>query len=187
MGGGAGSRKDQDKRLFQTFKIKALGVGSNNNLFSDKSLTKVCGRSRHSLEDLAIKNAIHLTNNSLLENLSILTRLQRLDLSYTKQIDDVVVKSVAMNVRNLKKLCLRFLGEITGESVALALENLKLLEGVDISGCFKVNLDTLMSKFRDNRSLRCLLLEYLFTQPYHLYHLKHSNLETLSLFCKSFS
>ena len=59
-------------RLFQTFKIKALGVGSNHNLFSDKSLTKVCTRSRHSLEDLAIKNAIHLTNANLAENLSLL-------------------------------------------------------------------------------------------------------------------
>jgi hypothetical protein len=100
-------------------------------------------------------------------------------------VDDTVVKAIANSVKNLRKLSLRFLNEITGDSVALALENLKLLEGVDISGCFKVNLDALMGKFKDNRSLKCLLLEYLFIQPYHIYQLKHSNLETLSLFCKS--
>jgi hypothetical protein len=73
-----------------------------------------------------------------------------------------VIKTVSQNVKNLKKLSLRFLNEITGESVAFALENLKFLEGVDLSGCFKINLDALMGKFKDNKQLKCLLLEYLF-------------------------
>lgn len=114
-----------NQRLFETFKIKALGLGTMHNLFSDKSLAKVCNRSRHSLEDLAIKNAINLTNSCISESISPMYKLQRLDLSYTKQIDDVVVKQIAFHVRGLKKLSLRFLSEITAESVSLALENLK--------------------------------------------------------------
>lgn len=86
------SENENKQRLFQTFKIKALGLGTAHNLFSDKSLAKVCNRSRHSLEDLAIKNAINLTNSCIAESISPLQKLQRLDLSYTKQIDDAVVK-----------------------------------------------------------------------------------------------
>lgn len=178
------TNQDENKhRLYQTFKIKALGVGSNHNFLSDKSLTKICQRSKNSLEDLALKNAVYLTNSCLVENLSSLQRLIRLDLSYTKQIDDSVIKIVAVQFRNLKKLSLRFLNEITSESVSLVLEHQKLLEGLDLSGCFKINLDTLMIKFRDNKQLTCVLLEYLFLQPYHLSHLRYTRIHTLSTFC----
>ena len=106
---------------------------------SDKSLSKVCFRSKHSLEDLALKNAVHLTNESILENLSLLQRLVRLDLSYTKQIDDVVIKAIANKMRSLKKISLRFLNEITSDSIVMILDQQKMLEGLDISGCFKVS------------------------------------------------
>jgi hypothetical protein len=111
----------------------------------------------------------------------------RLDLSYSKQIDDTVVKAVAVNLRGLRKLCLRFLNLLTAESILCVLEHLKQLEGLDISGCFAISLDGIMTRFRDNTKLRCLLLEYLFVNPYHLYHLKSTRLQTLSLFCKSLS
>ena len=159
-------------------------MGSNHNFMSDKSLSKVCFRSKHSLEDLALKNAVYLTNESILENLSLLQRLVRLDLSYTKQIDDVVIKAIATKMRSLKKISLRFLNEITSDSIVMILDQQKMLEGLDISGCFKVNLDSTMVKLRDNKHLRCLLLEYLFIQPQQLYHLKATNIQTISLFCK---
>lgn len=141
---------DKQKRLFQTFKIKALGVGSAHNFISDKSFAKVCIRSRHSLEDLAVKNALLISNQCLIDNVTQLSRLSALDLSYSKQVDDSVIKAIALSLRNLKKLCLRFLALLTSESICLALENLKNLEGLDISGCFAVNLDVAMIKLRGN-------------------------------------
>ena len=72
-------------------------------------------------------------------------------------------------MRNLKKLCLRFLNLITQESVNMVLDHLKLLEGLDLSGCFGVNLDLPMYKLRDHQHLSTLLLEYLFVLPTHLY------------------
>jgi hypothetical protein len=65
----------------------------------------------------------------------------RLDLSYSKEIDDSVVKVIAHDIRTLKKLCLRFLTKLTSDSMTLVIDNLKLLEGLDISGCFGINLD----------------------------------------------
>lgn len=115
----------------------------------------------------------------------MLPKLMRLDLSYTKQIDDSVVKSIALNLRNLKKLTLRFLNEISADSIVAVIEHQKFLEGLDISGCFKVNLDAILVKMRGNRSLKCLLLEYLFIQSYQLSHLRFTHLRTLSLFCKT--
>jgi hypothetical protein len=115
--------QDNRHRLYQTFKIKTQGVGSNHNFLSDKTLTKVCLRSKHSLEDLALKNAVHLSTGCLSESLPILERLVRLDLSYSKQIDDVVIKSFGSKLRNLKKLALRFLNEISAESLLVVIDN----------------------------------------------------------------
>lgn len=143
----------------------------------------MCQKSRDSLEDFAIRNAINLTNLCVSENLASLKRLVRLDLSYTKQLDDTVIKAVAGEMRNLKKLCLRFLNLITHDSVNLVLEHLKLLEGLDLSGCFGVNLDLPMYKLREHQHLSTLLLEYLFVLPTHLYQLKLSRIHTVSLFC----
>ena len=89
-----------------------------------------------------------------------------------------------MELRNLKKLCLRFLTLITAASISKVLEQSKL-EGLDISGCFNVNLDMTMMKMKTNQtSLKCLLLEYLLIQPFHLSHIRSSKISTLSLFCK---
>ena len=41
------------------------------------------------------------------------------------------------------------------------MENLRLLEGLDLSGCFGINLDLPMHKLKGNQSLSTLLLEYL--------------------------
>jgi len=146
----------------------------------------VCQRSRDSLEDFTVRNATNLTNSCFSENLGILKRLIRLDLSYSKQVDDTVIKTIAVELRNLKKLCLRFLSLITHESVNYIMDNLKLLEGLDLSGCFGINLELPMIKLRDNQKLSCLLLEYLFVLPSHLYYLKCTKIHTLSLFCKSY-
>ncbi len=152
---------------------------------SDKSFTKICVKSRDSLEDLAIKNCIHLTNSCLSDNIGHLKRLIRLDLSYSKQIDDTVVNVIALELRNLKKLCLRFLSQVTALSISKVLE-FSNLEGLDLSGCFNVNLDLVLVKLKNNNaSLKCLLLEYLMVQPFHLYHLRSSKIQTLSLFCKA--
>jgi hypothetical protein len=118
------------------------------------------------------------------ENLGGLKRLTRLDLSYSKQIDDSVITTVACEIRNLKKLCLRFLNLITHESIIKVVDNLKLLEGLDLSGCFGINLELPMIKLRDNPKLTCLLLEYLLVMPSHMYHLRYTKVHTLSLFCK---
>lgn len=137
------------KKLFQTFKIKALGITSTHNLLSDKSLTKICVKSRDSLEDLTIRNCVHLTNTCLSLNIGYVKRLIRLDLSYSKQIDDTVVNVIALELRNLKKLCLRFLALLTANSIAKILEFSKL-EGLDLSGCFNVNLDLALVKLKKN-------------------------------------
>ncbi len=71
-----------------------------------------------------------------------------------------------MQMRNLKKLCIRFLNLVTAEGVGMVVDNLKMLEGLDISGCFTVNLDQVMSKVRGNTNLKMLLIEYLFIQPH---------------------
>lgn len=126
-----------------------MGINSTHNFFSDKSFSKICVKSRDSLEDLAIKNCIHLSNTCLSDNLGSVKRLIRLDLSYSKQIDDTVLNVIAIELRNLKKLCLRFLTLITATSVGKVLEYSKL-EGLDISGCFNVNLDLVLIKMKTN-------------------------------------
>ena len=73
---------------------------------------------------------------------------------------------------------------ITHESISKVVDNLKLLEGLDLSGCFGINLELPMIKLRDNPKLTCLLLEYLLVMPSHMYHLRYTKVHTLSLFCK---
>lgn len=63
-------------------------------------------------------------------------------------------------------------------------ENLKTLEGLDISGCFSVDLSCLI-KLRYNKTLKCLLLEYLLVRSEQLKHLTEAGINTLSVFCKS--
>jgi hypothetical protein len=68
--GAACGQNDNQYRLYSSFKIKALGVGSTHNFLSDKSLIKICLKSRYSMEDLALKNALQLSNSCLSESIS---------------------------------------------------------------------------------------------------------------------
>jgi hypothetical protein len=61
------------------------------------------------------------------------------------------------------------------------LDNLKGLEGLDISGCFSIDLGCL-TKLKGNQILRCLLLEYLLLKPDHLKPLQDTQIGTLSVF-----
>ena len=60
-----------------------------------------------------------------------------------------MLNAIALELRNLKKLCLRFLTLITAASIGKVLEYTKL-EGLDLSGCFNVNLDLVMMKMKSN-------------------------------------
>jgi hypothetical protein len=72
-----------------------------------------------------------------------------------------VVKIVAVELKSLRSLCLRFLSLVTASSLTVAFDNLKFLEGLDISGCFNINMDLVLLKMRENHSLKKLLIEYL--------------------------
>jgi hypothetical protein len=82
----------------------------------------------------------------------------------------------------MRNLSLRFLNLLTGEALKVILD-LKFLEGLDISGCFGIDLGTL-SRLRGNIILKCLLLEYLLVRCDHIRNLADSKVHTLSLFCK---
>lgn len=83
----------------------------------------------------------------------------------------------------MKNIGLRFLNNITKEPIIKILENMRGLEGLDISGCFSIDLQCL-SKLRGNRTLKCLLLEFLLVKSEHLKNLVDTNVHTLSIFCK---
>ncbi len=154
-------------RLFQTFKIKTQAINSRYNFMSNTSLKNLCERSYASLQDLCIRNAQCLTNEVIVKSLSQMKNLQKLDLSYCKQIDDTTVTTLCVELPQLKNISLRFLNLITGESLKAVLENLKGLEGLDISGCFSIDLGCL-TKLKGNQVLKCLLLEYLLLKSDHL-------------------
>jgi hypothetical protein len=116
-------------------------------------------------------------------SLSLLTNLVKLDLSYCKQIDDSTVVALCTKLPQLKNVSLRFLNLLTGESLKACLEHLKNLEGLDISGCFQMDLAHL-NKLRSNKVLKCLLLEYLLMKSDNLKPLQDSSISTLSVFCK---
>lgn len=70
----------------------------------------------------------------------MLKSLQKLDLSYCRQIDDSVVSAVATELPQLRNIGLRFLNNITKDSITKILDNMRGLEGLDISGCFSIDL-----------------------------------------------
>ena len=86
-------------------------------------------------------------------------------------------------MKHIKNLSLRFLNLLTSETLKAIFENFKGLEGLDISGCFGMDLNGL-SKLRGNNNLKCLLLEYLILKTENLKHLLDSKVSTLSVFCK---
>lgn len=87
---------------------------------------------------------------------------------------------------NLKSLSLRFLNQITGESLKAIIDNMKGLEGLDLSGCMNVDLAPL-TKLRNNTSLKGMLLEFLNIKSEHIKALKETQITTLSIFCKPLS
>ena len=174
---------EQSGRLFETFKIKTVAVNSKHNFLSDTSLRSLCRQSRQSLKDLCIRNGPWLSNDAIVSSISMLNSLIKLDLSYCKQVNDAAIRSLAIAVPNLKNLSLRFLGELTGEGLKSVLEHQKGLEGLDLSGCFAIDLSAL-NKLRGNTTLRCLLLEYLQVNTDNIKSLQDSKITTLSVFCK---
>lgn len=118
----------------------------------------------------------------MIEGLSQLVNLQKLDLSYSKQIDDATLIELSLILpKRIRNLSLRFLDKLTGDSLKAILENLIFLEGLDISGCFGLDLSVLC-KLRGNTALKCLLLEYLLLKSDHLKHLQDTRVSTLSMF-----
>jgi hypothetical protein len=119
------------------------------------------------MQDFCIRNGQYLSNESLTMSLSMLKGLVKLDLSYCKQIDDKVVLALCSEMKLIKNLSLRFLNLLSGESLKAVVENFKEIEGLDISGCFGMDLGCLQ-KLRGNNTLKCLLLEYLPLKTEHL-------------------
>jgi hypothetical protein len=78
-------------------------------------------------------------------------------------------------------LSIRFLNLLTSESLIHIITNLKNLSGLDIAGCFSMDLQAL-SKCRSNTSLKCLILDYLPVKQEHILFLSETQIETLSLF-----
>jgi len=107
--------------------------------------------------------------------------LQKLDLSYCKQIDDKVAVTLCSELPQLKNISLRFCNLLTGETLRAITDNLKDLEGLDVSGCFAMDLSGLL-RLRGNSVLKCLLLEYLVIKSEHLRPLKDTQISTLSVF-----
>jgi len=95
------------------------------------------------MQDFCIRNGQYLSNETLTVSLSMLKSLIKLDLSYCKQIDDKVVLALCSEMKLIKNLSLRFLNLLTGDSLKGVLENFKGLEGLDISGCFGMDLGCL--------------------------------------------
>lgn len=91
-----------------------------------------------------------------------------------------------MALPKLKNLSLRFLSALTGESLKAILDNQRALEGLDISGCFGMDLGCL-TKLRGNSVLRCILLEYLLIKSDNIKALHESKITTLSVFCNHYS
>jgi hypothetical protein len=172
-----------NQRLLKTFKIKTKAINSQYNFISDSSLIKLCDRSRYSLEEVCIRNGTYLSNQTLSDSLVILQNLQKLDLSYCRQVTDDVVIRVATELSSLKNIGLRFLNLISGEAIKQIFDSCRNLEGIDFSGCFSVDLNCLI-KLRGNNKLKCLLLEYLMVKSDHLRHLEDSTVSTISIFCK---
>jgi len=105
----------------------------------------------------------------------MLKNLQKLDLSYCKQVDDSVILALCgAELKQMKNFSLRFLNLLTSESLKAIFETFKGLEGLDISGCFGMDLQSL-SKLRGNTTLKCLLLEYLLIKSDHLKTLQDSS------------
>jgi len=130
---------------------------------------------------VCIRNGSYLSNQALSDSLVILKNLQKLDLSYCRQVNDAVVIKAATELPSLKNIGLRFLSLLTGESIRQIFDSCKNLEGLDISGCFSVDLNCLI-KLRGNSKMKCLLLEYLMVKSEHLRHLEDSAVSTLSIF-----
>eukprot|EP00347_Sterkiella_histriomuscorum_P022700 403337486 len=176
-----GANSGRNSRLLKTFKIKTKAINSQHNFISDGSLHKLCYKSRSSLEEISIRNGTQLTNIAITKSISMLNSLQKLDLSYCRQIDDSVISSLSIELPQLKNIGLRFLNNITKDSLIKVLDNMRSLEGLDISGCFSIDLQCL-TKLRGNRQLKCLLLEYLMVKSEHIKNLIDTNINTLSIF-----
>lgn len=101
----------------------------------------------------------------------MLINVQKVDLSYCKQIDDGTLITLAKTLpKQIRNLGLRFLDMVTGDSLKAILENLIHLEGLDISGCFGMDLSALC-RLRGNCTMKCLLLEYLMLTSEHIRYL----------------
>lgn len=114
-------------RLFKVFKIKSKSISSQDNFISDSSLQNLCYGSKDSLEEICIRNAHKLSNPNLINCLTAIQSLQKLDLSYCKQIDDEVITSICSKLTNLVSLSVRFLDLLTSESLNQIFVNLKNL------------------------------------------------------------
>ena len=83
----------------------------------------------------------------------------------------------------LKNVSLRFCSLLTVETLKAICDYQPNLEGLDVSGCFAMDMSGLV-KLRGNTILKCLLLEYLLLKSDHLKPLIDTRLTTLSVFCK---
>jgi hypothetical protein len=83
----------------------------------------------------------------------------------------------------LKNVSLRFCSLLTGETMKAICDYQQNLEGLDVSGCFAIDMSTLV-RLRGNTILKCLLLEYLLLKSDQLKPLTDTRISTLSVFCK---
>lgn len=172
----------EQNRLLKIFKIKSRSINSPDNFISDSSLFKICRKSKESLEELCIRNGDRLSKENLIKSIQILNKLQKLDLSYTRQVDDSAINELYLQRKPITSLTMRMLKNLTSVGLRQILLNCPNLEGLDISGCVKMDLLELIH-IRRMLSLKTLILEYLELSFKHCQFIADSRVETLSLFC----
>lgn len=118
--------------------LKELGIDGVNNLQKDIALVPIS--KLHQLTTLNLSNSINVTANgfSLLFRKRNLEFLQNLNLSSCIQVDDSVVKKIAMNCPNLEILNFGQCILIRDKEVKLLIKNCHLIKELQLCGVPKL-------------------------------------------------
>lgn len=171
--------------LLKTFKMKAVKVNSKYNYISNTTLKKLCHKSRKSLRELAIRGATCLTADGIVESIGELFNLQKLDLSYSKMVnDDVIEQILKTNGDQLQSIALRCLPEITKRTIMALHKYAPNLQQLDVSGCRGIELDSFFA-LRDFPCLTDLLIDFLEPTHSHMAYIADcARIQKLSTFRK---
>jgi hypothetical protein len=143
--------------LFEAFHILPRRNNELDNFISNESVNNICTASKYTMKDLNLRVCSKLTNR-IVEAISACTFLEKVELSNNRIIDDVAIERIAQCCSNLKTLNLSGLKNITEKSIVAIGENLRFLEGLDISNCDGIKGDYLIS-LKNCQGLNILLLK----------------------------